>query len=399
MKMKKLGLVLAAAAMVAFAGGAMAQNNSGPSSKANFTYADVNITQEIDITALDIWVESIDSGPHAGGDGDGECEGAIFGNEGADDINGDPIDEYLAGSCEQLDKKDALAHSKWKVLQTQIKMPKHKDISIDVSFECGNFLDTTVKSKGGAKDSASAASTVRVAVLVDDGVNGTRAALPSTPSALGADLTGDGNADGDDDVIAVLSSGVVFCHKSQLLEAKFQGLIQDGEPFNLWEVTTDYGEEDVLGTLWADEISCEASGDADGSTTFNVCTETTIEVVGTCLLQLEDGQIVLDTDCLTPEELRLVTGSMTANSFNFLYHNADESSVHTITVIAWLDTGAALGGTTFGDAGAKAAIGLGSMMVETVRLVKQSDADLMSGAAICVDISGDEAVVDPDICP
>ena len=75
---------------------------------------------------------------------------------------------------------------------------------------------------------------------------------------------------------------------------------------------------------------------------------------------------------------------MTANAFNFLYHNADESSVHTITVIAWLDTGAALGGTTLGSAGAKATIGLGSMMVETVRLVKQGDGALESGEPICI---------------
>ena len=58
--------------------------------------------------------------------------------------------------------------------------------------------------------------------------------------------------------------------------------------------------------------------------------------------------------------------------------------MHTITVIAWLDTGAALGGTTLGSAGAKATIGLGSMQVETIRLVKQDDADLLSGGAICL---------------
>ena len=73
---------------------------------------------------------------------------------------------------------------------------------------------------------------------------------------------------------------------------------------------------------------------------------------------------------------------MTANAFNFLYHNAQESSVHTITVIAWLDTGAALGGTALGSAGATAAIGLGSMMVETVRLIR--GADITSDNPVCI---------------
>ena len=327
-----VGLMLAVMGLMLFA--TLGQNqanasshNTGPSSKASFTHADVNLVQEIDIDALDIWVEITDDDI---GDNDGICEGAIFDNQ-------DGEDEFALGGCMQEGPMDALSHSAWSVLQTSIKMPKHKDISIDVSFECGNFFDTQVKSKGGQKDSASAASTVRVAVLVDDGVT-TRTAFPALRSDLGADLTGDGNADQDDDLIATLASGVVFCHKSQLLEATFQGLIQDGDPFFPWEVTADFGaDEDLVGTLWPDEESCKEVGDAgnDGAGgDENTCLEADFEVVGTCLIQLEDGQIVLLTACLAPEELRLVTGSMTANAFNFLYHNAQESSVHTITVIA-----------------------------------------------------------------
>ncbi len=91
--MKKLGLALAAAAMVAFAGGAMASShNSGPSSKASFTYADVNLVQEISIDALDIWIES--AGADGIGDDDGICEGAIFGNEGDS-----TEDEFALGGC------------------------------------------------------------------------------------------------------------------------------------------------------------------------------------------------------------------------------------------------------------------------------------------------------------
>ena len=69
-----------------------------------------------------------------------------------------------------------------------------------------------------------------------------------------------------------------------------------------------------------------------------------------------------------------------------MYQNADESSVHTIDIIAFFDAGVALGGTAQGSAEAKAAIGLGSMMVETVRLVKGSNID--SGDPVCIEIDG-----------
>ncbi len=365
--MRKLGLAIAAVAMLGlFAGSASAGHNTGPSSKATFTHADVNIVQEIDITALDVQIENPDVGafPEALYDG------------GARDAVCSQI-ELDAGLCIPGAVLDALSASQWSILQTTIKMPKHKDISIDVSMECGNFLDTHVKSKGGQKDSASAAATVRVAVMVDDGINAPSFAFPNVTSALGDDLTGDGNADENDTLIQALSQGVVFCHKSQLLEATFQGLIQTGAEEPGFVVVVDGNDPDpeifniVFGTLAA----CEAAGDGG-----NTCEEVTI--IGTCLILHEDGRIVLLVGCLTPEELRLVTGSMTANAFNFLYHNALESSRHTITVIAWLDTGVALGGTALGSAGAKAAIGLGSMMVETVRLIRGANID--SGPAVCI---------------
>ncbi len=369
--MKKLGLAVTAAAMVAFAGGAMAgEHNTGPSSKATFTFNDVNIVQQIDVDALGVRVEIFGDGI---GNDDGDCS----------------QDEFDAGGC-IIDDLDVSAFGAWTVLQTSIKMPKHKDISIDVSFECGNFLDTHVKSKGGQKDSASAAATVRVAVMVDDGINDPSFAFPNETSALGDALTADGNADAGtgtgDTVITALNSGVVFCHKSQLLEATFQGLIQEGAPFTPFELTVDFGaDEGLVGGFYEFLENCQEAGDAgnDGvGGDVNTCVAADFEVVGTCLIELEDGAIVLVVDCLTPEELRLVTGSMTANAFNFLYHNAQESSVHTITVIAWLDTGAALGGTALGSAGARATIGLGSMMVETVRLIR--GADITSDAPVCI---------------
>ena len=42
------------------------------------------------------------------------------------------------------------------VMQTFIKTPNQKDLSADVSLQCGLVTDTNTKSKGGAKDTATA---------------------------------------------------------------------------------------------------------------------------------------------------------------------------------------------------------------------------------------------------
>ena len=53
-----------------------------------------------------------------------------------------------------------------------------------------------------------------------------------------------------------------------------------------------------------------------------------------------------------------------------MYPNIHASGDHTISVIAYLDTGASLSGTANGSATARAGLGLGSLMVNTVRMVK-----------------------------
>ena len=76
-------------------------HNTGPSSKASFTHADVNLVQEIDINALDIWVEITDDDI---GDNDGISEGAIFDNQ-------DGEDEFALGGCMQEGGPDGRAVS------------------------------------------------------------------------------------------------------------------------------------------------------------------------------------------------------------------------------------------------------------------------------------------------
>lgn len=307
--MKKLGLLLAAAAMVAFAGSAWA----APSAKAVFTLAEINVVTEASV----------------------EC------------------DTYDGDVCTAADL-DALADSSHSILQASIKMPKHKELLINVSLECGNFLDTHVKSKGGDKNSASAEATVRVLVLVNDG-NGYVPAVPSGNS--GRDLDGDGTPD----QFTGIEDGVVFCHRFQELIATFQGIFTTDE-----NVPGFIGDEDDL--FYTDEAECEAGGDG-GQT----CTAVTL--VGTCLFEDQTtGRIFADLDCFEPEEIQLITASMTATSFNFMYPNTTESGVHLIKVIAYLDTGASLtaitGDNPSGASTARAMIGLGSMSVQTVRMVK-----------------------------
>ena len=303
--MKKLGLFVTAAAMGAFAGGAMA----APSAKAVYTFAALNLVTEASV----------------------ECDG-------------------YEETCTSADL-EAMASSAHSILQASIKMPKHKELLINVSLECGNFLDTHVKSKGGDKNSASAEATVRVLVLVDDGT-GYKPALPS--GNTGRDLDGDGT----NDVFVGMHDGVVFCHRTQELLATFQGIF-----------TTDVNVPGFIGDeddeFYSNEAACEAGGDG-GQT----CTAATM--VGTCLFEDQfTGKIVADLECFEPEEIQLITASMTANSFTFMYPNTTQSGVHNIAVIAYLDTGAGLGGDEpSGSAIARALIGLGSMSVQTVRMIK-----------------------------
>ena len=103
--------------------------------------------------------------------------------------------------------------------------------------------------------------------------------------------------------------GVTYCHRTQELSAVFQGLIED-------------------------------------------CID-------------EFGAINLDDSCLEPEEVSLMLSTLNANAFNFLLANV-HSGIQHIEVQAKAETSADFG---LGDAYGEAFVGLGSMHVESTRLI------------------------------
>ena len=53
------------------------------------------------------------------------------------------------------------------IMSTQIKTSNQKTLFINPSLECGLFTQTTVRSKGGVKDTSTASATIQMQVLVD----------------------------------------------------------------------------------------------------------------------------------------------------------------------------------------------------------------------------------------
>lgn len=272
-------------------------------------------------------------------------------------------ESYDGNDCASISLED-LATGSHQILHATIKMPRHKGLLIDVSMACGNFLDMSVESNGGDKDRA--AATVRVLVLVNDGT-GWDVALPS--GNTGRDLDGDGV----EDQFTSIEDGVVFCHRYQELESRFQGVFATNIALKGF-----IGGED--GDLHNVMDACEAGG-VEGQ----ACSAVTL--VGTCLYKDPDSiKIFADPECFEPWELRLITASMAANAFTFMYPNTSRSGIHEISVIAYLDAGAGLSGDSpSGESTTRAMIGLGSMSVETVRMIK--GANLMSPSIDCNDIS------------
>ena len=79
--------------------------------------------------------------------------------------------------------------------------------------------------------------------------------------------------------------------------------------------------------------------------------------------------VVLDPECVTPEEIELILETMDAAAFNFVAANVPQG-VHTVSVQARIDT---TGSAEQGSFEAKATVGKGSMTVESVRLIKGED--------------------------
>jgi len=79
--------------------------------------------------------------------------------------------------------------------------------------------------------------------------------------------------------------------------------------------------------------------------------------------------IVLDENCVTPEEIGLILSTLSAASFDFVAVNVPQG-VHTVSLQARITSSTSLGVTQLGSATAFGFVGKGTMIVESVRLVK-----------------------------
>lgn len=246
------------------------------------------------------------------------------------------------------------------ILTTKIKTPNQKDLAFDVALQCGLVTDTTVKSKGGAKDVSAAKGTIRVRVKVTHPDDTFDYALPSEEG--------------------VSELGVTYCDRFQQLEAKFAGLDCFAAPYGV-EGYCDEGTciSGKVGEECLTDDACDVAGGAvilgicDTAGT-GLCTEGTVgdecSQDTDCDLTLAPGEVY----CYDPEELRLLLETLNANAFNFLLPNLGPG-VHTVEVQARAQANVDLLGTAFGEAKAQAFVGLGSMLVETVRLIKGAEAN------------------------
>jgi len=102
------------------------------------------------------------------------------------------------------------------LLSNQIKTANQKDLFIDVSFECGLYTQTLVRSKGAVKDTSMAEAIVKVQVLVDG--------------------------------VAAFPGEVVFSKRTQTLSATLQGIIS-GDAL----VLVDTDDDGIPDTIQIDE--------------------------------------------------------------------------------------------------------------------------------------------------
>ena len=91
-------------------------------------------------------------------------------------------------------------------------------------------------------------------------------------------------------------------------------------------------------------------------------------------IDIEGHIIIGDGSCLEPEEVSLLLETLTANAFNF-YYGPTDSGVYEIEVQAKAHATAELFDTQLGAAKGEAFVGLGSMLVETIRLIKGAGLD------------------------
>jgi hypothetical protein len=192
-------------------------------------------------------------------------------------------------------------------MTADIRVPSQEDLIFDVALQCNLVTDTTVRTKGGNKDTSTAAAGVKVRVRIEA-------------------LAGDGNAvagtaryaSPNADIGQDSDSGVTYCYRKQELSATLQGIIQN--------------------------LACFVDDDGDDATAP-----------------------VFDPDAagclLDPEEIQLVLSTLSAHAFNFFTYDLTAGD-YRITVEANPDTSTT---SQQGGSNAVALVGLGSMVIDEVR--------------------------------
>jgi hypothetical protein len=106
-------------------------------------------------------------------------------------------------------------------------------------------------------------------------------------------------------------------------------------------------------------------------------------MIGDCLsVDPDTNSVIVDPNCVTPEEIQLILRTMSANAFNFICPNVD-SGVHTIEVRAKITTATdpvdpladpnSIVDPDTKPVEALATIGKGSVTIEEVRCIKDDD--------------------------
>ena len=91
-----------------------------------------------------------------------------------------------------------------------------------------------------------------------------------------------------------------------------------------------------------------------------------------------DGTVTITEECVTPETLQLILDTMAAHSFNFIAPDVSVGN-HTIVVQADLSYIDSTDGTVLpaeAEAAADAYLGMGSVTIQEVRMVKGVDVEL-----------------------
>ncbi|MCZ6872633.1 MAG: hypothetical protein O7G88_03740 [bacterium] len=209
------------------------------------------------------------------------------------------------------DTLDLAASSNWStIIRSYIRVATWDDLAFDVALQCGMVTDTTVKSHGGNKGSSTAEGDIKVRVRV--------AAVDADSNPVGNWIYADPNADvvnlDGNEISSAANSGVTYCSRSQTLEARFAGL-----------------------NCWVDDLG------------FVTCTD--------------------------DESVRLLLKTLSAHAFNFFVTDL-KSGEYVVEVQAVADTTTDVGctgdGCSLGEASAHAFIGLGTMHIDEIRLLKNT---------------------------